>query len=816
MLEKLIKNLEKNYNYKMKELKGNDIKQYKANYSYISIEEIKKLYNVILEEITQVVEVEKIKKYLNIKGLELKTLLPKLKNKKVLGIEFCLSNTRYFSVIPLDRNFEKFIVYIEFGLIVNQEKKDFISFDLMLKDIKKYIKETVGYGYFEEYENQNEKNYLESLKKYDLHRTYEELGDKKRSIENLIESDLFLEKINLEKINNNNKISNIYYLKSMIEMTRAITFDIDCIWFGDKFIDKSIEYNPKNINTLTYIIQSFDFISISKYILRESENGTERMKREIERLNICIEGLEYEDIENNIEYLLNNQIIKFIEPTMRAINNKELNIGLIKLYENLLNKINTNDIRLIKILMILYSIEEAYYFSGYMLYNNQVKKYPNTEVLYLYEIGRICLELKKFDEAEKYFRKLEKYENKNNYYIKEKDPIQRNRTKLYIALSCLAQKKLDEAEKLFKEVEEEVPGNTIYHNLGRLYFEKKEYEKSKSYFEKALFISKDETSYKAYADALYFNKNYKDAIEYYKKTIAFIENENPVFLYNETGKTNEKMLSYKTENTDIDIKKETYENIIYSYIELEDYINAKVYNEIASKEFKNDNIFEKMERTLNKLISYDKNEFNLKKQYEDVCRNLEKEKLLAREQSGKIKKWALDLIKLQNNNIDSEISEEEFNKFDKNIEKIIKMMKEEKSNIKNNELFYNIEKEFKEKYNNLSYKALKFLTTGEYLYRVNKDEFIDYAPIMIEYCKVIELELNEYLIKKGIIKEKKMLGQINRILKDLNIVEISRFLDDIVLSRNASAHTGRIKKEDVEHIRNIILDKGFLKLIISE
>lgn len=807
MFKELRKKL--NSNYKIKELSSN-YKRYGTKYTYISLEKMQEIYNVIENKAAEVIDRKIFRKYTEIHGIELKTLLPEY--KKVLGIEFCISNTRYFYLIPLDEDFKKAIFYKEEQLLINQENLEFITFEECIKKIREYLREIEGFGYFDKYEK-TEKYYLDSLKKYDEFRIYNRMNMLNESISRIIDSDISIEKIELDNINDEKKISNIYYLKSLIYKGKENIYNIDYSDSINECKENAIKSGCKNINLLKNIIEEIDIPKLLLDLINKQDIGVENLFKEVDKLNICIKNLEMEQIEETFQKLVNTEIIGIIEKVIRIKQNKDLNIALIKLYENLLAKVNANDIYLIKILLILYKNVEEYIYSGYMLFHNQIKKYPETETLYLQEIGYICMLLRKYDEAEAYFRKIEEDYNKVDEKMYEKI---KNANKVDIGFACLVQNKLDEAEVLFKEVEKEVPGNTIYHNLGRLYFEKKDYEQAKLYFKKALFISQDETSYGAYANTLYFNEDYKEAIEYYKKSIAFIENEDAVFSYNENGVGSEKMFSYPLDDPNKTAKKDAYENIIYSYMELEDYISAKTYHKVATEEFKNEKVFEKMERTLNKLISYDENASEMKNRYEEVCKDLEKERSLAREQCGRMKEWALELIKLQDENIDIELTDEELAEFDKHIEKIIQMMKDEKSTAKNNDLFYKIEKEFKENYPNISDKSLKFLTTGEYLYRVNEDEFIDYAPIMIEYCKVIELELNEYLMKKGILKKRKMLGQMNRIIKDLNIVKISRFLDDIVLNRNASAHTGRINREDVEHVRNIIIDEGFLKLIISD
>jgi tetratricopeptide (TPR) repeat protein len=130
-----------------------------------------------------------------------------------------------------------------------------------------------------------------------------------------------------------------------------------------------------------------------------------------------------------------------------------------------------------------------------------------------------------------------------------------------------------------------------------------------------------------------------------------------------------------------------------------------------------------------------------------------------------------------------------------------------------------IEREMQENFRQLSEKSRKFLSTGEYLYRIHQNNpTIDFAPIMIEFCKVVENELNEILKRKKIIDKRKnyTLGQL---LYELEREKTNQFKDFITVLRtilqfrNGSAHTGSTDKNKTQKVRELLFEEGWLNYI---
>lgn len=178
---------------------------------------------------------------------------------------------------------------------------------------------------------------------------------------------------------------------------------------------------------------------------------------------------------------------------------------------------------------------------------------------------------------------------------------------------------------------------------------------------------------------------------------------------------------------------------------------------------------------------------------------------------NRIRSWISNLIKTQNYyiNID-DMDYELWTSFENNIEKIIEEMKKDINNLKENNVKYEeLYKNLKDKFYYITDDALFCLSTAEYLYQYNKNSFIDYAPIVVEFSKVFEIELNNVL---GYEKNK-TLGQI--ITQSSNLIDSSHcnildYIEEIRIIRNGSAHTGVSTEAKVDKLRKIIFESDIL------
>jgi len=148
---------------------------------------------------------------------------------------------------------------------------------------------------------------------------------------------------------------------------------------------------------------------------------------------------------------------------------------------------------------------------------------------------------------------------------------------------------------------------------------------------------------------------------------------------------------------------------------------------------------------------------------------------------------------------------------------IAEALMQAKNNSDNEELFCRISAEYFKKYSYLEKSALESLINAEFLYRVHEDhEFIDFAPVIVEFSKALEIQLLKHLNdrKPEAVRNKMTLGEIVKAIDDYKIAPYHRSKDKyrfISKIRGESAHVDPKTKEDVDLIRNAFYSDGILK-----
>lgn len=212
-------------------------------------------------------------------------------------------------------------------------------------------------------------------------------------------------------------------------------------------------------------------------------------------------------------------------------------------------------------------------------------------------------------------------------------------------------------------------------------------------------------------------------------------------------------------------------------------------------------------------ITKERDNINIK--LKEVNEEREMEKQINKNKINKLRNWVGDLIKLQSNM--SEQDDLESDKFwvsyENKMDSILSEMKLEAQEAKklNYDIILN---NFKFKYGRLSSKALSCLATAEYLYKVNKESMIDFAPIIVEYSKVFEIELNQRLK----LVPTRMLGELIYYIQGINENNWNRILNCLRKAkkvRNGSAHTGISTLAKVEEMRNMLFNEGWLEYILN-
>lgn len=525
---------------------------------------------------------------------------------------------------------------------------------------------------------------------------------------------------------------------------------------------------------------------------------------------------EYDKSVNYAKQMFDNKwIVDYIEVVTMAIRyytqfkvNSEIDMlkmsKLQKLYEDLYLNYDEGDH--LKVIIGITYAECAKYNNDYLLSYNILREllkldekvFIERDKERIYEnIAQLCyidIYLNKPEEALKYYDEILKL-----YPCEEGMKIHGGN----IAICYIGTNQYDKAIEILEKRVLLQPDNSDYFNLAKSYFYSNRYEKALENINKARYMFEDETSYLLASKINRKLGNISEAINLAEKALYFMENSKLDFMA-----TNDKLITTSIMIGEDAGYKEVYKQLSICYVSGKKYEQAYTINKLALEKYPN-------------YIQF-KDNIELVEQFVDISnknliitsniKKLEEEREKYKEQINSTRNWISELIKCQNNIIIDDFDKGSWNDFENEIEKIIKRMKLDASNskVKYKDIYANLKEDFKL----ISEEALVFLSTAEYLYQYNKNNFIDFAPIVVEFSKVFEVELNN-LIKT---QKKKTLGQILADESIRNSMMFSAILDEIEVIkeiRNGSAHTGLSTKERVEDIRKKIYETNLLKEIID-
>lgn len=561
---------------------------------------------------------------------------------------------------------------------------------------------------------------------------------------------------------------------------------------AEGYYKKALQIKPTNqyaLNGLSiYYFLSNNFNFVFDYFIKIK--NAELRERVLGFVTDLSNNLNYYICKNSIDNLKNKERIEFYEKMYKEIkdpyNNKLIGFLLANYY-----KINGD-------LLNCYEVAVC-----------EIEKDPNF-ISYYALISEICTEgyLNRPKELIKYGTKgLEILKRMGSSKHNKEMVITSNIGNAYITLN-----KYEEAVNLLEEQVKQYPNNTGYYNLARAYYYLGEHNTALDRINKALYFFEDELSF------YYLGKIYRElgkideAIKYIKKAIYFVENEHLDFL---TEKDSCIGSSYVPKETIDEKMKEFYDELILTYISNKDFISAFATNKIALEKWGRLDRFNKYDIVLKNFIDFQKEKEVINTKLIEIENEREIEKNLYKDKINTVRGWVSDLIKIQTNTTENEVdieSEDFWNQYENTMKKVVDKMKNDAENIGAD--YTSIAGRLKSEYPNLSIKSAACLSTGEFLYQVNKDSFIDFAPIVVEYTKVFEIELNQ-IFKFSPFKT---IGGVIFYLRKINNSKwnsVAECLEILRQIRNGSAHTGLSTLEKVEKIRDIIFKENWLSYILS-
>lgn len=271
-----------------------------------------------------------------------------------------------------------------------------------------------------------------------------------------------------------------------------------------------------------------------------------------------------------------------------------------------------------------------------------------------------------------------------------------------------------------------------------------------------------------------------------------------------------------------------YMLLFFCYVCEQDYMKARVFYEEIRETLGNSDrvrisaaLLSVNEKVKGQLEQAEETRKKLHAQLEQVRQDNEQNRAI-------LKQWTLLLVECQVGDEISDISEEYWNenvrdKMDQTIGKISSMLKKA-----NADSYVQMEKQVREQFPQMPETARKFLASADQMYEVfKKNPIIDFAPVMVEYCKVIEVLLWDYLDRTGEYAEE--IGQNTNQLKTLgtaawaigrggsgkSLYSYQRDIAQINELRCESAHKEKSMEPDVKEVRKFIRESGLVRKLCS-
>lgn len=433
---------------------------------------------------------------------------------------------------------------------------------------------------------------------------------------------------------------------------------------------------------------------------------------------------------------------------------------------------------------------------AYELGKRCIEEWPNSATFN--SIGWVCLndEINRKDDAVTYFLKAIEYEDDEN----QKLLLHGN---YFIAL--MESGRYEEAENLMLDLINRNPCNQNFSNYAELLKRLGRYEEALTWGIKALYLVEDDTTLLVVADICKKSSNFDKAIQMYQLCLGHLNAKENIYKFSDH---NQNILYSMSTNNSMDLTLyEVLGGLISVHFTKRDFESAKIYLDMAREKLPMKNDWEIWNQSLSEVDVNIQRQNEIKKQLSEIEQNVELQK-------NYIRQWADKLLKLQNNsehiNLDENDDWECYkNEMDSILCDMEKLINRDSSTYINACSFIN------SNFPRLNEKSKEFLITAETLYEIHKMSIIDFAPIVVEYSKVVEKQLRVLLDGK-ISDENKTLGSVLYIINTRKIQPYKQYLRDLYKVnklRKSAAHTGVLTRTDVEEIRRIFFENNLIHLL---
>lgn len=590
--------------------------------------------------------------------------------------------------------------------------------------------------------------------------------------------------------------------KKILELGKKIlssTVESPCITgtYVNMAVAKRILYYIKN--------QSEDLLQAENYCYESLKLKHNNQAAIAQCFGICLELKKYKEAKKILEFYdkdeklrnpLSMQIVTEYQAAIGRANNEDFNTETKNVLDEITNilfeKFGKNA-GLCAVVMMYYMGVGNDVLEAYELGKRSIESFPSYQVYC--NLGWLCAhsQINKLNDAVSYFAEAIKLCDDNNVCRR----IQGN------YMVALAENgKLEEALALGQKLIKEDPCNQNYSNYAELLKRQGNLAEALKWGRKALFIVEDDTTLLVVADIYRRLCDYENAEQMYEKCIEHINNKNNTYRFQDTDGV--VLYSMAPDSSMNEILYEALNGLIQVYNSQKEYELARTYATVAKEKLPRKNDWEIWLKVLPEIE-------NKTQLYESVKQKLEQSLNENKNQKTSFRLWAQQLIQLQDNVNGLDLDDgDEWEKYEEKMNEILVEMSKiinKESNVYQQKLAW-----INNAFATLDSDAKGFLVTAEILFELHKTSTIDFAPIIVEYSKVVEKQLR---VKLGtqIPPDKHMLGQVIGCISSNHIAPYDAYLTDLQAVNNMrkrSAHTGTLLKTDVDNMRNIFYQNNLL------